>query len=191
MGNALTFVLGDNTALYSEGFWRDERMWSREQVDRLYRQCYPAVVRRAQTLVRNTADANDIAQEVFASLVDSAAPYRGDSSALTFLFSLTTNQAISRLRKRLVRDDEWEQAVSAMWPCAIPPTDPTLAADARRLVTRVLRSDDEVLVQIVIGHCLDGMSQGEVAELLGLSRVTVNQRLQAFRAELRASEAAI
>lgn len=106
---------------------------------------------------------------------------------MTYLFAMATKQALSRLRKRLVRDEAWEHAVATMWTYAIPPHDLELNLEARQLVRRAIASADEVTALIVLGHCLDGLTQSEVAELVGLSRVTVNQRLQQFRAA--ASEA--
>ena len=170
--------------LYSKRGWRDKPMWSRKELDVLYRRTHRAVIRRAQMLLGNEAEANDVAQEVFAALLEAPAPYRAEAAVMTYLFAMTTKQAISRLRKRLARNEAWQNAVSAMWAYAIPPSDPALATEAKQLVLRALESADEVTAQIVLGHCLDGMSQGEVAEAVGLSRVTVNQRLQAFRAQL-------
>jgi len=160
-------------------------MWSRKDIDGLYRQSHRAVVKRARMLLGNEAEANDVAQEVFTSLLEAPDSFRGQAGVMTYLFALTTKQAISRLRKRLVRHEAWENAVSTMWTYAIPPSDPALAAEAKQLVTRALESADEITTQIVLGHCLDGLSQGEVAEVVGLSRVTVNQRLQAFRSKLK------
>jgi RNA polymerase sigma-70 factor (ECF subfamily) len=158
--------------------------WSRSQLDALYRRTHAAVVRRAHSLLGNEADARDVAQEVFAALVEAPAQFRGEAQVLTYLFAMTTNLAVTRLRARARRDGQWDAAVAAMWPCAIPPSDPALAASARQLVRHALESSDGVTVAIVLGHCFDGLSQGEVGELVGLSRVTVNQRLQAFRARL-------
>jgi RNA polymerase sigma-70 factor, ECF subfamily len=159
-------------------------MRSRKQIETLYRQSHQSVVNRARMLLGDQVEANDVAQEVFAALLEAPDAFRGQASPLTYLFSLTTKLAITRLRKKAVRHEAWEKALSAMWTYAIPPSDPSLSAEVRQLVLRALESADEVTTQIVLGYCLDGMSQGEIAEVVGLSRVTVNQRLQAFRSQL-------
>lgn len=160
-------------------------MLSPRDIDALYRRARGAVTRRAQSILGNSAEAQDVAQEVFAALVESPEAFRADAAAMTYLFALATKMSITRLRKRLARHEAWEHAVGLMWSFAIPPSDPALLAEAKQLVSRALQSADDVTATIVLGHCFDGMNQGEVAELVGLSRVTVNQRLQAFRANLQ------
>ena len=142
------------------------------------------MVRRAQTLLGNKAEAQDVAHEVFVALIESPEQFRGESAAMTYLFAIATKLAITRLRKRIVRDEAWEEAVATMWTFAIPPVDPSAATEAHQLVSRALKSADETTTLIVLGHCFDGLTQDEVAQTVGLSRVTVNQRLLAFRANL-------
>jgi len=62
-----------------------------------------------------------------------------------------------------------------------PPPDAERHTD-RRFVLALLQNLDETTQEIVLYHLIDEMSQGEIAELVGLSRVTVNKRLMKFRA---------
>lgn len=61
---------------------------------------------------------------------------------------------------------------------------PGVDAVARRAVLQSLEQLDEQEQAIAIAVFVDGMSQGEVAVELGLSRVTVNKYVQRIRAEL-------
>jgi RNA polymerase sigma factor (sigma-70 family) len=53
----------------------------------------------ALKLLNNTADAEDLAQEVFISAYQSLKDYRGNSKFSTWLYRVTFNKAISKLRK--------------------------------------------------------------------------------------------
>lgn len=61
---------------------------------------------------------------------------------------------------------------------------PGVDAVARRAVLESLEQLSEQEQAIAIAVFVDGMSQGEVASELGLSRVTVNKYVQRIRTEL-------
>jgi RNA polymerase sigma factor (sigma-70 family) len=63
----------------------------------------------AMKILGNTADAEDLAQEVFISAYQSLKDYRGSSKFSTWLYRITFNKAISQLRKtkhELITDNE-------------------------------------------------------------------------------------
>src|SRR5262249_33945385 len=62
---------------------------------------------------------------------------------------------------------------------------PGVDIEARCAVLESLRTLDEDQQSLAIMLFVDGLSQGEAAEELGISRVTVNKRTQAIRARLR------
>lgn len=64
---------------------------------------------------------------------------------------------------------------------------PGLDAASRRAVIESLERLGEREQSIAIAVFVDGLSQGEVASELGLSRVTVNKHVQRIRAELTAT----
>ena len=155
--------------------------WARDDIDRLYRRTRAAVLTRCRALLGNPAEALDLTQEVYLALLESPEAFRGDASVVTYLYGIATKRALTRLRGRLRRSEEWSQAVATMFEASQPSTDPSRAVESRELLAQALAHADEVTALIVLYHFVDGLSQGEVAELVGLSRVTVNQRLQAFR----------
>jgi RNA polymerase sigma factor (sigma-70 family) len=53
----------------------------------------------ALKILNNTSDAEDLAQEVFISVYQSLKDYRGSSKFSTWLYRITYNKAISKLRK--------------------------------------------------------------------------------------------
>jgi RNA polymerase sigma-70 factor (ECF subfamily) len=98
-----------------------------------------------------------------------------------YLFGIATKRALSRLRARYRRGDAWTPAVTAMMEATLPSGDPRMRAEAKDTLTKLLSEADEDTALMALYHFVDGLSQGEVAEVMGVSRVTVNQRLAALR----------
>jgi RNA polymerase sigma-70 factor (ECF subfamily) len=159
-------------------------------LETLYHRTHSAVFARCKALVGNDADARDLAQEVYMTLLERPDAFRGEASEIGYLFAIASNRAISRLRARIRRSEDWEQAVASMLEATHPAGDPSKRLEAKQLLVRAFSSTDETTALMALYHFADGLSQGEVGELLGLSRVTVNQRLQAFRAAAEQGEPA-
>jgi RNA polymerase sigma-70 factor (ECF subfamily) len=160
-------------------------MWTRAQVEALYRKTSFAIFQRCRSLLRNDAEAKDVAQEVYMHLLAHPDDFRGDASATTYLYAIATNKSLSRLRAGRVRGEAWQDAVAELVRGSPLSHDPERAAEARTILTTALEGADEVTGAMLVYHYVDGLSQGEIAEVMKLSRVTVNQRLQRFREQAK------
>jgi RNA polymerase sigma-70 factor (ECF subfamily) len=161
-------------------------MWKPSDVDALYRETRYAVFLRCRALLRNDAEARDVTQEVYLHLLDHPDEFRGDAAPTTYLYAIATNRSLSRIRARVVRDrDAWKESVAVLIQSSATRSDPESLASAREFLAEALASADEETTQILVHHFVDGLSQGEIADLLSLSRVTVNQRIQKFREAAR------
>jgi RNA polymerase sigma-70 factor (ECF subfamily) len=156
-------------------------MWTPSEVDALYRETRYAVFLRCRSLLRDEAEARDVTQEVYLYLLDHPAEFRGDAAPATYLYAIATNRSLSRIRARIVRDERWRDAVAGILRDRTPEIDPEAVATAHQLLSKALEGEDDDTVLILIHHFVDGLSQGEIASMLGVSRVTVNQRIQRFR----------
>ena len=163
-------------------------MWSRQDIDALYRRAGYAVFNRARQLVGNEAEAREIAQDVFAALLERPDAYQAKSSELGFLFAIATHLSLTRLRARCVRGADWEAEVTRTVERTAASSAPADRVEAKDLLLRVMRDEDPVTVEMVQYHYVEGLSQDEVAKLVGLSRVTVNQRLMGLRERAREQE---
>jgi RNA polymerase sigma factor (sigma-70 family) len=63
---------------------------------------------------------------------------------------------------------------------------PGVEIELRDAVLRLLGALDEDQMRIAVLLFVDGMSQGEIADEVGVSRVTVNKRIQSIRARAEA-----
>ncbi len=150
----------------------------------LYRNYGDLVLGRCRTLLRNEADAQDAAQEVFLKVHRYRESFRGESSPSTFLYRVTTTTCLNRIRSRRRRPEDPVEEL----PEPVGPTDSMLDALAvRDLLERLLAGADERTQACVVYHYVDGMTHDEIGELVGITGGAVRKRISTFRAELRDS----
>jgi RNA polymerase sigma factor (sigma-70 family) len=143
-------------------------------IDRLYQSHGPAVLRRARQLLGNEAEAREVLHDVFASLLERPEQYAGRSELTTFLYSMTTHQALTRLRNErsrqrlLARHQDQEPALQSA---------PGAALELRE----VLRTLPEELAEVAVYYYLDEMTQDEIAETLSCSRQWVTKLVARLR----------
>lgn len=143
-------------------------------IDELYRRYGPVVLRRARAILGNEDMARDLLQEVFVKVVEQKGRFRGEASPMTWIYRITTNLCLNRLRDGLRRDELLRERGSPLR--VVEPT-----TDERLTLAAILRKVPEELWTIAVYHHVDRMSHAEIAEILGVSRRTVGNRLEEFR----------
>jgi RNA polymerase sigma-70 factor, ECF subfamily len=152
-----------------------------ETIEGLYVRHAYGLFRRCRVLLRDDDEARDAMQETFLKILENPSQFRNLSSKATYLFGMATHLCLNRLRNRSARDEGWQASVAHSWQEASPRL--SEAVEARQLVRAVLAEADPVAAAMAYYHFVDGLSQAEIAKLVGKSRVTVNQTLQRFRRE--------
>ncbi|RMG14381.1 MAG: sigma-70 family RNA polymerase sigma factor [Deltaproteobacteria bacterium] len=149
------------------------------EVEALYRRYGPSVRRRARRILGRDDLADDAVQEVFVRVLKRWDSFRGQSSPMTWLYRITTNLCLNHLR-----DSARRTQILAERPPDAPASDgdPT---ERRLTVAELLAQVPEGLREIAVYYYVDQMSQAEIAELLGVSRRTVGNRLAAFHEAVR------
>jgi RNA polymerase sigma-70 factor (ECF subfamily) len=71
----------------------------REKFEKLYEAYYPRVYRFALKRLRDPGEAEDVAQEVFLTLINALASYQAQSTLLVWIFGITRNKVNRRFRK--------------------------------------------------------------------------------------------
>lgn len=121
-------------------------------------------------------------QTVFLKALEKPDQFRGQSAVSTYLFSMATNLCLNRIRDNKARSKDWQKRVSDHIALSAPAVDPQRTTESRLQVEQVLQQTDAKTREIALYHYVDGFSQTEIAGLVGLSRVSVNQRLQKLKA---------
>ncbi|MEP9402075.1 RNA polymerase sigma factor [Sphingomonas sp. VNH70] len=145
-----------------------------------------------RTVARLTGDedeAVDIVQDAFIAAHASIARFDAARSMRTWLTRIAVNKARDWRRRRIVR-----RFVSAILPDTavevpddMPAIDDAAAdrAELRRVEAAIARLP-ATLREVLVLRTIDGLTQAEVGEALGVSDKTVETRLYRARAKLRA-----
>jgi RNA polymerase sigma-70 factor (ECF subfamily) len=146
----------------------------------------------AMQLTHNAADADDLAQETFVRAYHGLARFDGRSDLFTWLYRITVNAAINLLgrahRGRTVSLEDDGLLRSAVEKLSEPGSDPRERAEWRQICGRVLEAMEslgaDLRVTLVL-HAVQGMSQKEVADVMGVAEGTIAWRISEARRLLR------
>lgn len=151
------------------------------RVEALYVEYGPMVYRRCLRILGNIHEAEEAVQEVFLRILRKLAS-AGEVEALrNYMFRISTNYCLNRVRDRrkFLRHLEPEHL-----PPEWRPTPEEHSIVVEELAAQFARLPEERR-SIVYLHFGEGMSQEEVAEVVGLSRRTVGKVLRTFVAAAR------
>ncbi len=149
------------------------------------------VVRYLRYLVRDAADAEDLAQEVFLRAHRQSSTLRDPGAVESWLYQIATHASIDRMRQR----------AKALARQADAPVEDLPVADQRRPSPLTVVQQDEMsaCVQryvadlsdgykaVLLLHDSDGLTGEEIAQLLHLPLTTVKMRLHRARQKLQAA----
>ena len=150
-------------------------------------------------ILGNRADAQEIVQDTFLSVLQHLEGFEGRSSFRTWLFRIATNHALKRLRKRRglrttsldgPAGDESGDRAPLPHPQTIAPwkSDPlslASAAETREILDRAMNALPEKYRLVFLLRDVQGLSTEETAEALSLTLSNTKVRLLRARLMLR------
>jgi RNA polymerase sigma-70 factor (ECF subfamily) len=154
----------------------------RQQVEMLYRRFGPMVYRRAMNILRTETEAQEAMQDVFVTALSKGVSFRGESSPTTWLYSVTTNLCLNRLRNRKRR----HQLMSEYTQITKTPNRPH--PELLHLVCGLLRTAPVAEAQAAVYYYFDEMTQEEIADITKTARRTVGDLLKRFRRRVASKE---
>jgi len=145
-----------------------------------YRHYGPALVRKAERILRNRDDAVDVVHGLFVDLIQQ----RQRILDLPYLYRAVTNRCLNAVRDQANRNRllEREQPVLAQGG-RVRCDDHVIGTD---LLVRLADRLDQGHLEVLVCRFFDDLTQDEVAEQLGVSRKTVGKRLARIRSEVAA-----
>ena len=135
-----------------------------------------SILRRCLAILRDRAEAEDAAQEVYIVLLRKGGQFRGEAAITTWIYRLTTNVCLNRIRANKRRTGREENEAVDAW-VNIAPRNPYEHLAHRAMAHQVLTSLDALGQQIFVYRYIDGMSQEEISAATGTSRKTIGKRL--------------
>ena len=163
-----------------------------KQFNRAYREHGPAMLSAASRVLRDTAAAEDVVQDVFMHLwrkPHTFDPARG--SLASYLTMMARSRALDRWRSRSARESAVERSVAAARlerPVSEDASEPVIRRDGQRRVLRALNTlpgDQREAVLLAFGNGLTAREIAVAAEVpLGTAKSRVRLGLQKARTEL-------
>ncbi len=134
------------------------------------------LVRVAANILRDIAEAEDVAQEAFLKAFKELHKLRDDRAFPSFLYKICVHLCMDRLRLKRAE------------PMAIDPPGPnvSIAVETKVLVERLLRKLPPELSATLVLREIEQLSYEEVAEVMKVPVGTVRSRLHKARAKFRA-----
>jgi len=139
----------------------------------------------AYSIVRNFHDAKDIAQEVWIRVYQRLATYDPDRYFGSWLYTVSKRCAIDWLRSRCSLPDEELSAALSVPDQKSLPDEEQERREACEGIHQALSSLSEVNRETTVLYYINGYSQKEVSQILGVPLGTVKRRLHDSREVLR------
>lgn len=144
-----------------------------ETVQRLYKSTGRAAISKTEHLVGRFDVAQEIVQEVFLRLWQQKLRFANEKQAYYWVYKSCHNAGIDHLRSASRRLEQ--KTPAEFFDSLEHARDFQDVSLKRQLVCRLLAGLDERDAQILAYTVIDGMTQEEIAEVLDLSRKTINR----------------
>lgn len=158
----------------------------------------PKLYNVAQRILGEPADAQEVVQEVFLNVFRKAHTFQGNSQFSTWLYRLTVNEALGKIRKSKNKQKEvgYEEYLPKFQDDGHHKVRPVIdwsdtveeeyaGQELRQLLSQALNQLKPVDKSVVVLSDVEGMSDREIAEILDLTVSAVKTRLHRARLFLR------
>ncbi len=139
------------------------------------------VIRLCVRMLGDRYAAEDAAQDVFLVVWRSMGRFRGDAKFSTWLYRIATNRCVRELRRRPAPTSELPEGLAARE--GIPHLAVEAAEGLAAAGAAVARLSLDQRVPLLLRE-VEGLSYGEIAEVLGVSVAAVKSRIYRARVEV-------
>jgi RNA polymerase sigma-70 factor (ECF subfamily) len=158
---------------------------TRHEFEERLAECGPLAYRVARGVLRNTADAEDVAQEALLRAYRKFDRLRDRNRFRAWLVRITFRLALDRLRsgkRRELRDTLWSQPEHQ--PRAATAEDLAASSEFQAHLDNALAELSEKLRLVLLLAAMEGHTIDEIASMLGISTGTVKSRIFYARRQL-------
>ena len=160
----------------------------REALLAFYDRTRRSVYGLALSYLKNGHDAEDVTQDTYVRVWDTAPGYRPQGKPMGWVLTIAKNFALMRLRRRGREQDlpqeDWE---------SLAVDSPAVTAEDRAVLQAALGALDDQERQAVLLHAVSGLKHREIAEILELPLPTVlskyHRALKKLRKQLEGGDA--
>lgn len=157
-------------------------------LDRVLREHGPALRRVARIYEWDPSRSDDLFQDICVAIWRALPSFRGESSERTFLFRIAHNRGVTHRARRPLPDTSIDEATGVA--VAAPDPDAGIYRQQQRAALAAAVRELPVPLAQVLTLTLEGLSQREIAEVLGISENNVAVRATRARGRVKAILAA-
>ena len=158
-----------------------------KELERIYNEAYRAVYWTAMSLLKNEADAEDVVQDTFVTLIESYETIIDKNKVIPWLKKIAANKSLNRLTrtKTDVVEEEFFEDVEAVSENFLP-DDIVESAEMRKIIMDIIKNSlsDDIRRTLILFYFND-MSTKEISEKLGVPEGTVRWRLNFARNKIK------
>ena len=161
----------------------------------LIRPCERSIYFLLFSLLKNEAEAEDVAQETVIKVFQNLDKFRGESQFRTWVLSIARNEGLGRLRKIGNRredslDAETDEQTGDYTPAILTswrevPTEALERKELGSILRRAIEGLPEIYRNVVLLRDIEEMDIRETSAALGISEASVKVRLHRARALLQ------
>lgn len=152
----------------------------REALSRFYARTRTAVYGLALSYLRSGHDAEDVTQDTYIKVWDSAGTYRPQGKPMAWLLTITRNLALMRLRSREkvvdLPQEDWTMLAAE---------GERVTAEDRQVLTAALYGLTDQERRVVLLHAVSGLKHREIAQILEMPLATVLSKYHRALKKLR------
>jgi RNA polymerase sigma-70 factor (ECF subfamily) len=164
--------------------------------EQVFREFGPRVYSLARRMLGNDADAEDVTQDVLLQVVRKLDTFRGEAAFPTWLHRVTVNAALAHRHKRAQREDhevrdpldhfqENGHHAHHVRPWKGTPDQQALDRETHQLIEEAIKNLPQIYRDVYVLADVEGLSNGEIAQMLDLSISAVKSRLHRGRILMR------
>ena len=158
-----------------------------KELEKIYNEAYRAVYWTAMSLLKNEADAEDIVQDTFVTLIESYDTLNDKDKVIPWLKKIAANKCLNRLTRTKTDavEDEFFDDVEAIAEDFLPDSI-VESEEARKIVMDIINNklSDDIRRTLILFY-FDDLSTKEIAEALGVPEGTVRRRLNFARNKIK------
>ena len=144
----------------------------------------------ALKMLRNPEDAEDVLQDTFLRAYRGIKSFHGASTFSTWIYRITANSALMRLRKKQlpivsIEDQEEKETPVNVVDWTPGPVEQLLSSELQQVMGEAIEALPPEFRQVFILRDVEELSNTEVAEILDLSVAAVKSRLHRARLKVR------
>jgi len=148
-------------------------------ISRLYKEYSNTIFHVCNKYLNDYELAKDAVHDVFIKAYQKSDQFGGQSKEISWLYRIAINHCIDILRVKKRRNQIIDMHRNEFWE--VDREEEIIDIDSERLTKRILSESNESLREVASLYYFGNLSQDEIGEMFGLSRVAITKRLKRFR----------